>query len=100
MSFKKRSMVCGPLLDLFVFVSLFNVHIYNVITYNYGIKDCVENHLPLKTFGIEGRKPDVDRKTGARGGRGLMEGRAEANTTATLTLILHHLHKCPSLFQL
>lgn len=70
-------MVCGPLLGLFMFVFLFNVRIYNVIPYNYAIKDeRVENLLTLKTFGMEGRKTDVDRKRGAGGGRGLCGGKS------------------------
>lgn len=49
MSFKKASMVYGPLLALLLFVCLFNVHIYNIIPYNYAITtECIEIHLQLR----------------------------------------------------
>lgn len=57
-NFKKPSMICGPLFGLFMFAFLFNFRIYNVIPYNFVIKEeCVENRLALKTF-WNGRKED------------------------------------------
>lgn len=91
-SFEKPSMICGLLFGLFMFAFLFNFHIYNLIPYNFVIKDeCVENPLPLKVFGMEGGKIDVDRKRGARGGRGLYGGIELRQTPAvTLHLTLYH----------